>query len=136
MNDLLLVVEIKHVNWGHLGWGAAGPRGAARVGMLHQVGVRILLHEHVLTLAGAVVGFITLGGNDPIPAERLEVHGQRVAAAARFGGVLVAVQPEVPPRTLGGLKDLHLQERLLESGGGRQGGHNRQNNGYKRTTTQ
>lgn len=31
--------------------------------------------------------------------------------------MLVAVQPQVPPGTLGRLENLHLQERLLESGG-------------------
>lgn len=36
--------------------------------------------------------------------------------------MLVAVQPQVPPGTLGRLENLHLQERLLESGGGRGGG--------------
>lgn len=133
MNDLLLVVEVKHVNGGHLGRGAAGPRRAARVGVLHQVGVRILLHEHVLALAGAVVGFVTLGGNDPVPAEGLKVHSQRVAAAARLSGVLIAVQTKVPSRTFGGLKNLHLQERLLESMGGSV---QTERGGYKRTTAQ
>lgn len=81
--------------------------------------MRVLLHEHVLALAGTVVGFVALGGNDPIPAERLEVHRQRVAAAAGLGGVLVAVQAQVSPRALGRLENFHFQERLLESGGGR-----------------
>lgn len=74
MNDLLLVIEVEHVNRRHLGWGAAGPRRASRVGVLHQVGVRVFLHEHVLALARAVVRFVAFRGNDPIPAERLKVH--------------------------------------------------------------
>lgn len=74
VNDLLLVIEVEHVNGRHLGWGAAGPRGASRVGVLHQVGVRVFLHEHVLALARAVVRFVAFRGNDPIPAERLKVH--------------------------------------------------------------
>lgn len=111
VNDLLLVIEVEHVNGGHLGRGTAGPCRASGVGVLHQVGVRVFLHEHVLALAGAVVGFVAFGGNDPVPAERLEVHSQRVAAAAGLGGVLVAVQAEVSPRTFGRLKNLHFQER-------------------------
>lgn len=117
VDDLLLVIEVEHVNGGHLGRGAAGPGRAPGVGVLHQVGVWVLLHEHVLALAGAVVGFVTLGGNDPVPAERLKIHSQGVAAAARLRGVLVAVQAEVSPRTFGRLENFHFQERLLESGG-------------------
>ena len=117
VDDLLLVVEVQHVDGGHLGGRAAGPGRAARVGVLHQVGVRVLLHEHVLALARAVVGLVALGRDDPVPAERLKVHRQRVAAAARLGGVLVAVQAQVPPGALRRLQNLHLQERLLESGG-------------------
>lgn len=97
MNDLLLVIEVEHVNGGHLSWGTAWPCGASGVGMLHQVSVRVFLHEHVLALAGAVVGFVAFGGNDPIPAKCLEIHSQRVATAARLGGVLIAIQAEVPP---------------------------------------
>lgn len=82
MDDLLLIIEVQHVNGGHLGWGTAGPCGASGVRMLHQVGVWVFLHEHVFALAGAVVGFVAFRGNDPVPAERLEVHGQRVATAA------------------------------------------------------
>lgn len=51
MNDLLLVIEVEHVNGRHLCGGTAGPRGASRVGVLHQVSVRVFLHEHVLALA-------------------------------------------------------------------------------------
>lgn len=82
--------------------------------MLHEVRVRVLLHEHVLALARAVVSLVALGRDDPVPAESLEVHGERVTAAARLGGVLVAVQAQVTTGALGGLQNLHLQERLLE----------------------
>lgn len=132
MNDLLLVIEVEHVNRGHLGWCTAGPCRASGVRVLHQVGVRVFLHEHVFALSGAVVGFVAFGSNDPVPAEGLKVHGQRVAAAARLGGVLVTVQAEVSPRSFGCLKNLHFQERLLESGGGEAG--HRERGGYKRTT--
>lgn len=129
MDDLLLVIEVQHVNGGHLGRGAARPRGASGVRVLHQVGVWVFLHEHVLALAGAVVGFVAFGCNDPVPAERFEVHRQRVAAAAGLRGVLVAVQAQVSPRTFGRLENLHFQKRLLESGGGGKG----ERGGYKRT---
>lgn len=82
VNDLLLVVEVEHVNGRHLGWGTARPCRASGVGVPHQVSVGVFLHEHVLALAGAVVGFVAFGGDDPVPAERLEIHSQRVAAAA------------------------------------------------------
>lgn len=132
MDDLLLVIEVEHVNGGHLGRGTAGSCGASRVGMLHQVGVRVFLHEHVLALARTVVGFVTFGGNDPVPAKCLEIHSQRVATAAGLSGVLVTVQAKISPRTFGRLKNLHFQERLLESGGG--GAGQRERGGYKRTT--
>lgn len=97
MDDLLLVVEVEHVNGGHFGWGAARPCGTPGVGVLDEVCVWVLLHEHVLALAGAVVGFVALGGDDPVPAEGLKVDGQRVAAAAGLRRVFVAVQAQVPP---------------------------------------
>ena len=131
MDNLLLVIEVEHVNGGHLGRGTAGPCRAAGVGVLHQVGVWVFLHEHVLALAGAVVGFVAFGGNDPVPAERLEIHSQRVATAARLGGVLVTVQAKVSARTLGRLENLYFQERLLESGG--EGAGRKERGGYKRT---
>lgn len=121
VDDLLLVVEVEHVDGGHLGRGAARPCGTSGVGVLDQVCVRVLLHEHVLALAGAVVGFVALGRDDPVPAEGLEVDGQRVAAATGLRRVFVAVQAQVPPRALGRLQNFHLQERLLESGGRRGG---------------
>lgn len=121
VDNLLLVVEVEHVNGGHLGRGAARPCGTSGVGVLDQVCVRVLLHEHVLALAGAVVGFVALGRDDPVPAEGLKVDGERVAAAAGLRRVLIAVQAQVPPRALGCLENFNLQERLLESGGGAAG---------------
>lgn len=92
VDNLLLVIEVEHVDWGHLGRGAAGPSRASWVGLLHQVGVWILLHEHVLALAGAVVGLVALRCNDPVPAKSLKVHRERVSAAAGLTGVFIAVQ--------------------------------------------
>lgn len=53
------------------------PRGAARVGgcaELHDVCVRVLLHEGDLALAGAVVGVVLFGRDDPVPPELVEIH--------------------------------------------------------------
>lgn len=82
VDDLLFVVEVEHVDGRHLSRGAAGPSRAPGVGMLDQVGVRVLLHEHVLALARAVIGLVALGRDDPVPAKRLKVDSERVAAAA------------------------------------------------------
>lgn len=92
IDDLLLVIEVEHVDWGHLGRGAAGSRRASWVGLLHQVGVWILLHEHVFTLAGAVVGLVALRCDDPVPAKSLKVHCERISAAAGLTRVFIAVQ--------------------------------------------
>lgn len=100
VDNLLLVIEVEHVDGGHLGGRAAGPGRAPRVGLLHQVGVRVLLHKHVLALAGAVVGLVAFRGDDPVPAKSLKVHREGVAAAAGLARVLVAVQAQVPPGPL------------------------------------
>lgn len=76
------MVEVEHVDWGHLGGGAAGPSCAARIRLVYQVRVRELLQMYLLTLPGAVVGLVALRRNDPVPAEVLEVYGERVTAAA------------------------------------------------------
>lgn len=135
MNDLLFVIKVKHINGGHLGRRATRPCRTSWVCMLHQVRVGVFLHEHVLALTRAVVGFVAFGGNDPVPSKRLKVHRQRVATAARFGGVLVAVQAQVSPRSFAGLKNFHFQKRLLESGGKRRvrEGGKKKGGGYKRT---
>lgn len=114
VDDLLLAVEVEHVDGGHLGGGAAGARGPSGVGFVHQVGVRVLLQVQVLALPRAVVGFVALRGNNPVPAEALEVHRQRVPAAPGLLGGLVAVQARVSPGSLGALGKLHLHEGLLK----------------------
>lgn len=91
VDNLLLVIEVEHVDWGHLGRGAAGPSRASWIGLLHQVGVWIFLHEHVLALAGAVVGLVALRCDDPVPAKSLKVHCERVSAAPGLTRVLIAV---------------------------------------------
>lgn len=50
VDDLLFAVEVKHVDGGHLGGGAAWACGATGVGLVYQVGVRVLLQVHVITL--------------------------------------------------------------------------------------
>lgn len=43
VDDLLLAVEVEHVDGRHLGGRAAGPRRAPGIGLVHQVCVRVLL---------------------------------------------------------------------------------------------
>lgn len=114
VDDLLLVVKIQHIYGRHFGGCAARAGRASRISVLHQMGVWVLLHEHVLTLAWTVVSLVALGSNDPVPSECLKVHCEWVAAAAGFSRVLVAVQAKITTRTLCRLQNLHLQERLLE----------------------
>lgn len=91
VDDLLLVIEVQHVNGGHLSRSTAGPCRSSGVRVLHQVGVWVFLHKHVLALARAVVCFVALRGNDPVPAESLKVHGERVATAAGLCRMFVTV---------------------------------------------
>lgn len=84
VHDVTILVKVKHADGGHLSRRATGTRGPSRGGLLHEVCVWVLLHEDEWTLAGAVVGFVPLRSNDPVPAEFLKVHGQGVAAAADF----------------------------------------------------
>lgn len=114
VDDLLFAVEVEHVDGRHLGGRAARPRGAPRVRLVHQVRVRVLLQVRELALPGAVVGPVTFGCDDPVPAELLEVHGERIAAAARLRRLLVAVEARVSTGSPGVVKYLHLDERLLE----------------------
>ena len=114
IDDLLLAVEVQHVDGRHLGGRAAGPRGASWVGLVHQVCMWILLQVHEFTLPRAVVGPVALGGDDPVPAELLEVDGEWVAAAARLCRFLVTVEARVSAGSLGVVEDLHFDERLLE----------------------
>ena len=114
VDDLLLAVEVEHVDRRHLGGRAAGPRGAPWVGLVHQVCVWVLLQVQELALPRAVVGPVAFGRDDPVPAELLEVDGERVAAAAGLRGLLVAVEARVAAGSLGTVEDLHFNERLLE----------------------
>lgn len=98
IDDLLLLVEVEHVDGRHLGRGTAGAGGPSGRGPVDQVGMRVLLQVHVLALPRAVVGLVALGGDNPVIAKVLKVHGEWVAAATRLWGVLVAVQARVPPQ--------------------------------------
>lgn len=109
VDDLLAVVEVQHVNRRHLGGSAARSRTAPRVGLVNDVTVGVLLNA----LAGAVVGFVALGGDYPVPTEILEVDGERIPAAAGLGGMLVAVEASVAPGAFGGVRYFDLKEGLL-----------------------
>lgn len=114
IDDLLFLVKVEHVDGRHLGGGAARARGSSGVGLVDQVGMRVFLQMHVLTLPGAIVGLVALGGYNPVPAKVFKVHRERVAAATGLWRVLITVQSQVPPDTPGPLRDLHLHERLLK----------------------
>jgi len=84
VNYVEVLVEVQHGYGGQLAGSAArtGARVRARlVGELGEVSVRVFLQEHHRTLSRTVVGFVLFGRNDPVPAEVLEVHRQRVPAA-------------------------------------------------------
>lgn len=114
IDDLLLAVEVEHVDGWHLCGRAAGPRGTPRVGLVHQVCMRVLLQVHELALPWAIVGPVAFGRDDPVPAKLLKVDGERVAAAAGLCRLLVTVEARVAAGSLGAVEDLHFDERLLQ----------------------
>lgn len=114
VDDLLLAVDVQHVDGRHLGGRAAGSGSAPRVGLVHQMSMWVLLQVQKLALPRAVVGPVALGRDDPVPAELLEVDCEGVSAAACLCRLLVAVEACVSAGPLGAVKDLHFDERLLE----------------------
>lgn len=93
VDDAIAQIKVQQLDRAHL------LRRAARNGrsaQLHHVGVLVLGQEAQHTLAGTVGRLVALRSDDPVPAELFKVHRQRVAAAAGFVVVLVAVQREVP----------------------------------------
>ena len=98
VDDVELVVKVEHRDGRHFARGAARAGRPRRIGLLHDVRVRILLQEDVRALAGTIVGLVLFRGDDPVPAELHKVHRQRVAAAARLGRRLVAIQADRPLR--------------------------------------
>lgn len=119
MDYLLFIIEVQHVYRWHLRGGAAWPCWSSRIGMLNQMSMWVLLHEHVLTLAWTVVCLVTFGCNDPVPAKSFKVHCERVATTAGFCGVFITVKSQISPWALGCFKNLDFQEWLLEITGGR-----------------
>lgn len=114
VDDVEVGIEVEHGDGGHLAGGAAWPRSTGGAGHVRHVCVRVLLQEHEGTLARAVVGLVLLGRDDPVPPEGLEVHRQRVAAAARLLAVLVAVVAERPfGPELPVVRHVDLEERHL-----------------------
>lgn len=119
VDDVQVLVEVQHRDGGQLAGHAARPRARVRarrlVGQLGQVRVRVLLQEHQRTLAGTIVGRVLPGRDDPVPAELVKVHGQRVPAAPGLRGRLVAVDAQhvaLGPRPPVVLR-VHLQVRDL-----------------------
>lgn len=116
VDDVEIRVEVQHRDGRHLPGSTTGARRPLRVRLLDQMRVRVLLQEDVRALAAAVVGLVPLRRDDPVPAELLEVHRQRVPAAADFVGVLFAVQADHALRaTVTLLFNFGLDEGLLEN---------------------
>lgn len=108
INYLLSVVEVEHVDGGHFGGRAAGPCCATWICFVHQVCVWELLQVDLLTLAWAVVSLVALGCDDPVPAEVLEVYGERVTAAAWLWRSLATVQARFSSGTFRHFADFDL----------------------------
>lgn len=113
IDDLLLAVEVQHVDGRHLGGCAAGTRCAPRIGLVYQVCMRVLLQVQELTLPWAIVGPVALGRYDPVPSELLKVDREGVSTAARFCRFLITVEARVSARSLWAVEDFHFDERLL-----------------------
>ena len=125
VDDVHVVVVVEHRDGGNASRRAAGTSAGRRNGrraaaarrplLVDDVRVNELLVVEERTVAGAVVCRVAARNDDEVPAERLEVDDERVAAAARLGAVLVAVQVEVAFRPRAGpLLHLDLQVRLLQ----------------------
>lgn len=114
VDDLLLAIEVQHVDGRHLGGRAAGPRRAPRVGLVYQVSMWVLLQVQELALPRAVVGPVALGRDDPVPSKLLKVNCERVPTAARFRGFLVTVEARFSAGPLWAVEDFHFDEWLLE----------------------
>lgn len=113
IDDLLLAVEVQHVDGWHLGGCAAGPRCTPRIGLVYQVCMWVLLQVQELTLPWTIVGAVALGRNDPVPSELLKVNCEGVSTAARFCRFLIAVEARVAARPLWAVEDFHFDEWLL-----------------------
>lgn len=77
------------MHWSHL------PRRAAwisRGAQLHDVRMRILLHESNFALAGTVVCIVLLRRYDPVPSKLVEVDCQVVTTTAALHRSLLAPQ--------------------------------------------
>lgn len=112
-DDVQFFVEVQHRDGAELPRGAAGRR-AVRRRHLQEVRVRVLLQRHERTVAGTVVRLVALRRYDEVPAELLEVDGQRVPAAERLVHRVVAVEAHVATGPSSALHRRHLHERRLE----------------------
>lgn len=114
MNDVELVVEVEHRNGRHFARRATRAGRPGRIGLLHDVRVRIFLQEDVRALARTVVGFVFLRRYDPIPTEFDEIDRQWIATTARLRRRLVAVEADRPFRpVLPSVGRDHLDKRYL-----------------------
>ena len=96
--DILFVVEVQHGKRGHITGRATGTHVAfwGWVHNGHDFGVAVLLESHSRAETGAVVCFVRLGHEDPVPLEVCEDYAERVPAAPFLGLALRADQPSGP----------------------------------------
>lgn len=116
VDDVEVGVEVEHGYSFHLAWSAARPCARGLGHVPSDIRVRVLAHEGDGALARAIVGFVLLGCNDPVPAERLEVHCQGVATAPGLLAVLLAITHGALGPVLSRLvSHVHLQKRHLDT---------------------
>ena len=114
MNDVVAVVEVKQRYRRHLRRVAARTRAATGLRLRDYVCVRVLLEEHVATLARAEVRPVALRGDDPVPVELDEVNDERVATATLLRREVVALEAKHALRSRVALVDAHFYKRLLQ----------------------
>lgn len=87
----MTAVNIDHLQRSQKGRGAAWDSETPDY-LADDVRVGVALVEEERTIPGAVVGFVALRSDDPVPAKGFEVDRQRVSAAARIGAGFHAVE--------------------------------------------
>lgn len=113
IDDLLLAVEVEHVNGRHLGGRAAGPSCTPWVSLVHQVCMWVLLQVQELTLPRAVVCSVAFGRDNPVPTELLKVNGEWVSTAACLHRLFITVEARITTGSLEVVENLDLDEGLL-----------------------
>lgn len=96
VNNIKFVVKVEHWNGWHFARGATRSGRAGRIGLLHDMRVRIFLQKDVRTFAWTIIRLVLFRRDDPIPSEFDEIHRQWIAAASRLRRSFVAIQTDCP----------------------------------------